>query len=133
MGAYADQTREVNIGSAFSYNLGNGAVANANVSTIDVTTSQGAQDAIKVLDQAISDVSSTRAALGATQKNVSESSTNSLSVAQENISASQSSITDTDMASEMVNFTKLQMLNQVGVAMLAQANQVPQQLLTLLR
>ena len=132
-GAYANQTRQVNIGSAFAYNLGNGAVADANVSTIDVTTAQGAQDAIKVLDQAISDVSSVRATLGATQKNVLESSASSLSVAQENISASESSIRDTDMAGEMVNFTKLQMLNQVGVAMLAQANQVPQQLLTLLR
>jgi len=133
LGAYADQTRMINIGSAFAYDLGNGAVANANVSTIDVTTAQGAQDAIKVLDQAISDVSGVRATLGATQKNVLESSANSLSVAQENISASESSIRDTDMAGEMVNFTKLQMLNQVGVAMLAQANQVPQQLLTLLR
>lgn len=133
LGAYANQTREINIGSAFAYNLGNGAVANANISTIDVTTSQGAQDAIKVMDQAISDVSSTRAALGATQKNVLDSSSNSLSVAKENISASESSIRDTDMAAEMVQFTKLQMLNQVGVAMLAQANQAPQQLLSLLR
>jgi len=133
LGAYADQTREINIGSAFAHNLGNGAVANANISTMDVTSAQGAQDAIKVLDQAISDVSSIRAALGATQKNVLESSTNSLSVAQENISASESSIRDTDMAAEMVNFTKQQMLNQVGVAMLAQANQAPQQLLRLLQ
>lgn len=135
LGAFANQSREINISSAFAYELGNGAVADANVSTIDVTTGagQGAQDAIKILDQAIADVSNTRASLGATQTNVLESSSNSLSVAQENISASESSIRDTDMAGEMVNFTKLQMLSQVGVAMLAQANQVPQQLLSLLR
>jgi flagellin len=74
-----------------------------------------------------------RANLGATQKNVLESSVNSLTIAKENISASESSIRDTDMASEMVEFTKLQILNQVGVAMLSQANQTPQQLLRLLQ
>lgn len=132
VGAYSGQTRDVNIAAAFSHNMGNGAVAGKNVSNIDVTTAQGAQDAIKVLDQAISDISNIRASLGATQTNVLESSANSLSIAKENISASESTIRDTDMASEMVQFTKLQMLNQAGVAMLAQANQAPQQLLRLL-
>jgi flagellin len=56
-----------------------------------------------------------------------------LTVAQENISASESTIRDTDMAAEMVEFTKNQILQQAGVAMLAQANTSPQALLTLLR
>ncbi|MCL5103072.1 MAG: hypothetical protein M1133_03005 [Armatimonadetes bacterium] len=133
VGAFANQTRDVNIAAAYSHNLGNGAVANANISTMDVTTSTGAQNAIKIIDQAITDVSNIRSSLGATQVNVLESSVNSLSVAKEMISASESTIRDTDMAAEMIQFTKLQMLNQAGTAMLAQANSAPQQLLSLLR
>jgi flagellin len=74
-----------------------------------------------------------RANLGATQKNTLESSINSLTIAQENIQASESSIRDTDMAAEMVNFTKYQILQQAGVSMLSQANQSSQALLSLLR
>ncbi len=133
VGAYSNQTREININAMYSQNMGNGAVADANVSTIDVSSGAGAQDAIKILDKAISDVSNVRASLGATQKNVLESSVNSLGIAKENIAASESSIRDTDIASEMVEFTKLMMLNQAGVAMLSQANSAPQQLLSLMR
>jgi len=112
VGAYSDQTRDININAMYSHNMGNGAVADANVSTIDVTTGAGAQNAIKILDKAISDVSNVRASLGATQTNVLESSVNSLGIAKENIAASESSIRDTDIAAEMVNFTKQTMLNQ---------------------
>ena len=87
----------------------------------------------QIVNQAVKDVAALRGRLGAFQKNVLESNVNSLSVAKENISASESSIKDTDMASEMVTFTKLQVLNQVGTAMLAQANQAPQALLKLLQ
>ena len=132
VGAFADQTRDININAVFANNLGNGTVADKNMSNINLTTAQGAQDAIKVIDKAITDVSNIRASLGATQRNVLESSVNSLSIAKENISASESSIRDTDMAAEMVEFTKLQILNQSGIAMLAQANQGPQQLMRLL-
>ncbi|MCX6345005.1 MAG: flagellin [Armatimonadetes bacterium] len=133
VGAYANQTREININAMYSHNMGNGAVADANVSTIDVSSGAGAQDAIKILDKAISDVSNVRASLGATQRNVLESSVNSLGIAKENIAASESSIRDTDIAAEMVEFTKQMMLNQAGVAMLSQANAAPQQLLSLIR
>ncbi len=133
VGAYADQTRELNIASVYSQDLGIGAVALKTIANIDVTTAEGAADAIKVIDQAISDVSSIRSGLGAIQKNVLESSINSLTIAKENIAASESTIRDTDMAAEMVEFTKLQILQQAGVAMLAQANQAPQALLSLLR
>jgi flagellin len=133
VGAYANQTRELNIADVHANKLGIGVVTSADVSTIDVTTSSGAQNAIKILDQAITDVSNIRANLGATQKNVLESSINSLTIAKENISSSESTIRDTDMAAEMVEFTKYQILQQAGVAMLAQANQAPQALLSLLR
>jgi|GEM_PF-534181 len=133
VGAYAGQTRDLNINAMFANNLGNGAVADKNVSNIDLTTAQGAQDAIKVLDKAISDVSSVRANLGATQKNVLESSISSLGVAKENLSASNSTITDTDMAAEMVNYTRYTVLNQAGISMMSQSNSSAQNILSLLR
>jgi len=77
-------------------------------------------------------VSSTRATLGSLQ-NRFESMINNLSVTAENLTASESRIRDLDMASEMVGFTKNQVLQQAGTAMLAQANQIPQSILSLLR
>jgi flagellin len=133
VGAYSGQTREVNIASTASANLGIGAVVGKTLADIDVTTASGAQDALDIIDQAIADISTTRANLGATQTNTLESSISSLTVASENISASESTIRDTDMASEMVNFTKYQILQQAGISMLSQANSAGQNLLSLLR
>ena len=133
VGAYAGQTRAININSVYAENMGNGVVADKNIGNINLTTAQGAQDAIQVIDKAISDVSNIRSSLGATQRNVLESSINSLSIAKEMVAASESTIRDTDMASEMVEFTKIQILQQSGIAMLAQANSGPQALLSLLR
>ena len=81
---------------------------------------------------AITEISTQRAELGAVQ-NRFEHTINSVNVAIENLSASESRIRDTDMASEMVNFTRSQILSQAGTAMLAQANQAPQGVLSLLR
>jgi flagellin len=92
----------------------------------------GASAAITSIDNAIKTVSSTRANLGAVQ-NRFEHTVNNLNVAVENLSASESRIRDTDMASEMMNFTRSQILSQAGTAMLAQANQAPQGVLSLLR
>lgn len=133
VGAYANQTRTVALQDVSASKLGTTAVSGQNVSTIDVTTAAGAQNAMKILDAAISDVSTIRATLGALQTQTLESSINSLTVAKENIAASESTIRDTDMAAEMVDFTKYQILQQAGVSMLAQANQAPQALLSLLR
>jgi flagellin len=133
VGAFAGQTRSLSIGSSSTDQLGlaSGAVSTASVALINVQNN--ATDAITVLDKAIADVSSLRANLGSAQKNTFESSINSLGIASENIAASESSIRDTDMAAEMVNFTKNQILMQAGTAMLAQANQAPQALLKLLQ
>lgn len=133
VGAYDHQIRDVNIGTVFANELGRGAVEDGNVATMDVTTYQGAQNAIKIMDDAIKQISTQRAALGATQSNVLESSINSLNIAKENISASESTIRDTDMAAEVVNLTRNQILQQSGVSMLAQANSMPQTLLKLLQ
>jgi flagellin len=99
---------------------------------INVTGSQGAQDALLLIDDAITSVSSVRANLGAFQKNTLQSNTNSLRIAHENLSSAESSLRDADMAEEMSHFTRNQIMLQSGVAMLAQANQTPQSVLQLL-
>jgi flagellin len=84
------------------------------------------------IDSAIANVSATRGTLGATQNRL-EHTLNNLATYEENLQSSESRIRDVDMASEMVNFTKLQILQQAGTSMLAQANQAPQSVLSLLR
>jgi len=91
-----------------------------------------ASSAITAIDTAIKGVSTARATLGAYQ-NRFEHTINNLNTAVENLSASESRIRDTDMASEMVSFTRSQILTQAGTSMLAQANQAPQNVLSLLR
>jgi len=91
-----------------------------------------AQAAIRLIDTQISTVSTARANLGAMQ-NRFEHTIKNINVAVENLSASESRIRDTDMAQEMVAFTRAQILSQAGTAMLAQANQIPQSVLSLLR
>ncbi|MGI5169976.1 flagellin [Spirillospora sp. CA-253888] len=100
--------------------------------TIDLAAAGGATAAITALDTAIQKVSTARANLGALQ-NRFEHVVNSVNVAVENLSASESRIRDTDMAQEMVSFTRSQILSQAGTAMLAQANQAPQSVMQLLR
>jgi flagellin len=102
------------------------------LSTIDLTSAAGATAAMTALDNAIGSVSSVRSELGATQNRL-EHTVNNLSVALENLTASESRIRDTDMAMEMAQFTRHQILSQAGVSMLAQANQSPQNVLSLLR
>ena len=99
--------------------------------TAAVDTTTNAQAAISTLDTAIQGLSTARSYLGATQ-NRFEHTINNLNTSVQNLTASKSSITDTDMASEMMNFTKSQILQQAGTAMLAQANQAPQGVLKLL-
>jgi flagellin len=102
------------------------------LASIDLTTNAGATSAIALLDSAIADVSTARSTLGATQNRFEHIVAN-LSVAAENLTSSESRVRDTDMSLEMVNFTRDQIMNQAGTAMLAQANQVPQSVLKLLQ
>ena len=105
---------------------------NLGVSGINLGTQAGASSAITAIDTAIESVSTARANLGALQ-NRFEHTINNLNVTAENLSASESRIRDTDMAQEMMAFTRSQILSQAGTAMLAQANQAPQSVLSLLR
>ncbi len=100
---------------------------------LDIRSFQGAQDALLLLDEAIDQVTKTRGELGAVQKNTLETNINSLRIAKESMISAESVIRDTDMAEEMSDFTKNQIMTQSATAMLAQANQTPNNVLTLLK
>ena len=101
------------------------------ISNISLASIGGAEEAISALDDAISIVSAERSRLGAYQNRLNYSISN-LGVASENLSASEARIRDLDFADAMIVFTKNQILLQSGMAMLAQANQLPQSVLQLL-
>ena len=100
---------------------------------IDLTTSAGATAAITTVDDAIDGLNLKRGEIGSFMKYILESNIRSLGVTRETLSASESMIRDTDIAEEMTNFSKLQILQQSGLAVLAQANAAPQGVLALLR
>ena len=99
---------------------------------IDVRNEQGAQDALAIIDQSLTEVATVRGDLGAFQKHTLESNLTSLQVAAENMTAAESTIRDTDMAQELATFTRNQIMTQSATAMLAQANAMPQHVLRLL-
>lgn len=99
---------------------------------MDLTTIKGAQDALVRCDKAIERISIYRANMGANQNKL-EKTSNSLVISKENTQAALSRVMDTDMASEMSEYTKNNVLVQSGIAMLSQANQRPNQLLSLLK
>ena len=112
----------VNIASMKSSDLG---------VTINISNATNTNAALTNIDTAINTVSSQRASLGAVQNRM-EYAIENLSTTKENLTAAESRIRDVDMAAEMVNYTKNSILNQSAMAMLAQANQQPQQILSLL-
>ena len=103
-----------------------------NLYEIDVLDAEAAQDSLLLIDEAIDEISTMRGNLGSFQKNALEANLHSLRVSKENLTASESLLADTDMAQEMSTLVKNQILLSSGTAMLAQANQVPQSVLTLL-
>jgi flagellin len=133
IGANANQAATFSIPSVTASNLGTVAVAGSSVSAIDVTNQTGATNAIKIIDDAIQQLATLRGQLGSFQRDFLESNIRSLGVASENMTASESSIRDADIAKEMTEYTKFQILRQSGMAVLAQANQQPQSVLSLLR
>ena len=102
------------------------------ISSIDVTSEKGAYIAIKKLDAALDDVNSARATLGAVQSRF-ENAVSNIQIGVENLSASRGRIMDADFAKETANLSRAQILQQAGTAMVAQANQAPQGVLSLLR
>lgn len=101
------------------------------ISTVDIGTATGAQNALAVIDGAIAGIDSQRASLGAIQNRFSHTIANLANIS-ENVSASRSRIQDTDFAVETANMTKNQILQQAGTSILAQANQLPQAALSLI-
>jgi flagellin len=132
IGANAGETLDVAINAVSSKTLGLNNLDLTVAADPDNGVPSGAAKAMDALDVAIKSVSDTRAKLGAHQ-NRFEHTINNLNVAVENLSASESRIRDTDMAQEMVAFTRNQILTQAGTSMLSQANQASQNVLSLLR
>jgi flagellin len=101
-------------------------------SAIDISSVTGANSAISVVDGALSQIATVRGSMGALQNRFS-SVVSSLTASSENLSAARSRIQDADFAAETASLTRNQILQQAGIAMLAQANALPNQVLTLLR
>ena len=127
---------KVSFNSVKAATLGTGIENNSGFSSLaDINLMDGdkAMDSMKVIDRAIEEVAATRGRMGAFQKNTLESNLNFLRIAHENNLSSESVIRDADMATEMANFTRNQILMESSVAMLAQANQAPMAMLQLLQ
>lgn len=133
IGANAGQRLSLSLNNFAASQLGQQAIAGKNLSNIDLTSASGANEALQVIDAAIGEVSRSRGEIGSFQRNAVDSNIRSLGIAKENLSATESAIRDADVAEEMTNFTKLQILQQSGLSVLAQANSAPQSVLSLLR
>ena len=130
IGANMDQRTQVFIGTMTATALGLRNPGSEEIMTLE--TPDEANRAIGTLDEALKRINKQRADLGAYQNRL-EKTVAGLNISAENLQASESRIRDTDMAKEMVEFTKNQVLSQAGTAMLAQANQSSQNVLSLLR
>lgn len=133
IGGNSDQSVQFSMPTVFANRLGTGAISGMSLVDLDVTTQSGAQNAMRIIDDAINQLARLRGELGTFQKNFLESNIRSLNIAQENLTSSESEIRDADMATEITAMTRQQILQQSGVSVLAQANQIPQGILSLLR
>ena len=139
VGPDAGHTASISIKNMTSSQLGRvaeGEMPNASnfmsLADIDVSTEQGSQDALAIIDEAITEVATVRGELGAFQTNTLESNLTSLQIAAENMTSAESTLRDTDMAQELATFTRNQIMSQSATAQLAQANALPQNVLRLL-
>jgi flagellin len=112
-------------------NINSNASSVISIDTVDLTTVDGSQSALDIIDGALAQIDSQRADLGATQNRFGHTISNLANI-QENVSASRSRIQDTDFAVETAQMTKNQILQQAGTSILAQANQLPQAALSLI-
>ena len=117
--------------SGLSVDAGDVSGGSVSSGSLDVSTQSGAESAITTVNTAIQTVSNERSKLGAVQNRL-DHTINNLSTTEENLTAANSRIKDVDMAKEMMNMSKQQILSQAGTAMMAQANQMPQGVLQLL-
>jgi len=137
LGANFGQSAKVALDKSDTSALGLGvstATGYANLAAIDVRNgAQAAQDALKIIDQAIADISTQRGRLGAFQANTLQSNANNLQTTLQNTTAAESVVRDTDYAEEIANFTKYQVMMQAGQTVLGNANQMTQLVAALLR
>ena len=134
-GNTANDRLSIDLTSVDSSSLGqgsNGTEIALNDASVDISTAAGAQLSVEVVTRAIDDLQRARAAVGTSQNRLDFAGQN-LASTQENTESARSTLLDLDVAAEMTNFTSKQILVQSGVAMLAQANQMPQNLLRLLQ
>ncbi len=138
-GAFANGALKLSSSAAFSLSgtaaakiTGESAGTLAKISDVDVSTAYGAQNAVDVIDAAIAFIDSQRSDLGAVQNRFDNTIANLQSIS-ENVSAARGRIQDTDFAAETANLSKNQILQQAGTAILAQAKQLPQAVLSLLQ
>ncbi|MBI4082973.1 MAG: flagellin [Candidatus Lambdaproteobacteria bacterium] len=136
IGPNAGQQAKVSLESVSSRTLGRNVDNESgfqNLAQVNVTRAQGAKDTVKMVDKAIDDINNVRGRLGALQKNSLESNLRSLRVSKEELTSAESVLRDADMAEEMAEFTRNQVVLQSSMAMLSQANQNAQNVLALLR
>ncbi len=131
VGPFRGQDLQVNIPDLRGDNLGFGRGSGRTVSDINVTTVDGVNEALDIIDEALDQVSRTRSTLGAFTNRL-DTTIDSLTVSEENLQASESRLSDVDIASEVSEFTSNQILYQAGTSVLSQANFLPQNLLSLL-
>ncbi|MFZ9095551.1 MAG: flagellin [bacterium] len=113
--------------------IGSSEDGSSSLAEVDVRTPSGAASAISIVDKAISEIASSRGELGALQRSALQSNLVSLRLDAENLSAAESIIRDADVAMELAEFTRLQIMNQFAVAQAAQANVLPRNLLHLVQ
>ncbi|MAC44066.1 MAG: flagellin [Deltaproteobacteria bacterium] len=113
--------------------IGSSEAGDSSLAGVDVRTPSGAASAISIVDKAISEIASSRGELGALQRSALQSNLVSLRLDAENLSAAESIIRDADVAMELAEFTRLQIMNQFAVAQAAQANVLPRNLLHLVQ
>ncbi|WP_280188191.1 flagellin [Delftia sp. PS-11] len=144
--ATADNVGDADANVQVSYQVGSGAAADLvavggvvdegaasiGIDQVDISTQAGAWEAMQRIDKAIDKVNTSRAELGATQTRF-EKAIENIDIQSENITTARGRITDADFAKETANLSRTQVLQQAGTAMVAQANQLPQQVLSLLR
>jgi flagellin len=133
VGANAGQFVRFSLMDVNAAKLGTTVISGQSLATIDITQPNSTDNALRIIDAAISEISKMRGDMGAFQRYVLESNIRSLNVARENVMASESTIRDADFALEISNFTKQQILVQSGMSVLAQANSMPQTVLQLLQ
>jgi flagellin len=133
VGANAGQFVRFSLMDVNASKLGTTVISGQSLATIDITQPNSTDNALRIIDAAITEISKMRGDMGAFQRYILESNIRSLNVARENVMASESTIRDADFALEISSFTKQQILMQSGMSVLAQANSMPQTVLQLLQ